>query len=1716
MIQIPGYTVVEEIYNDHTKTICRAVRNGSNASVVAKVLRKAIPMPREIASLRHEFEILGNLKADGVPNPIEFIDSEGVYALIMDDFKGISLKNFIYHKHVGILQFLEISMGITKALQQIHAGQIIHKDINPANILIDPNTLQICIIDFGISTGKRSEINRLISSEDMEGTLLYMSPEQTGRMNRSLDTRADMYSLGVTLFELATQRLPFLATDPLELVHAHMAEKPESPSHIRPVIPEMVSEIILKLLAKQAEDRYQGAAGLLVDLEFCLREYAHNGIIPAFSLGVHDFSGELNLQQKLYGRTEELLKLESAFQQMMNGSSTTVLVKGTAGIGKTAFVHELKKHVTGSKGYFVEGKFDQYSRNIPYSAMLQAFDDIVGKLLKESDQKLQIINETLHERLGPNLGLIVELIPSTRHIVGSIPPPPALTAKEAENRFRMAIRLFISSLVNTETPLVIFLDDLQWADQASLNLMKWLLENGTSGFIMFVGAYRDQQLDERSPFVSWLHEVAEHARGFHSITLEPLKEEHVTEMLADGLRQTASQVQPLSHIVFEKTRGNPFFISEFVRTLCEKNLLVYDITRLPACWTWNQDGIQQITITDNVVDLILARASKLSPVCVRVLKNAAAINRTFDIETIGLLISDISREEIAHNLDLAIREEFIFPVSENYKYIGQSSAVLNATYSFVHDRIQQALYSLTADEERSVMHLQLGWILAGRMNEGIEVELMEVVGHLNQALPMITVPEQRMALAGMNVGAGKKAKESNAYAHAIELFRTAIDLLPPDAWKTCNELAFGANILLAESEFLHGNFPESENIYNHILEEATDLHQQAAAICLKMILYIYSGRYGDAIDMAHKGLALFGFDLPNPELPDSIPNAMGKTLGLLGNRDVQSIVDSEAMSDPNMIMVNNILAILLPAAFLSKQSNLWTIGVLEMTSLLLEKGITQPGALGLASFGMMVGQILGDTQKAHDIGETAIAITEKLDDPTRDSQLKFVSGAFLSSWVKDPEFCIDRLDESTSSGLQYGDLIYAGYSLQVKTGFYFYNFYPLRDFVSALDQAIPLAQSLGARDVLSSLHGSRDVVVYEMDPSISELRIEEVTEEEWVGKMFAEGFIFPVGVYDSIRGAMHLINGDDASVLACVGRFQLYKDAFFSNLVSVYMRFLEVTALTRSGLKSGNITEENAKRIAELCAQTNAQNASNNRIFNNICTWMNAMEKWALNGSDACLDAMEKVIEVARDSRNYMMLGLANEIVGELYLTSGKISLSKAYLTDSHLAYEKYGVFRKTEAMRKQHPQLLYDLRGDAPAEWKSTLSNTQKFAARLDYLTVIKASQLLSGEMDPEVLRREFLTICNENAGAQRGLFLLRDNMQWHVATQMGEWHAGSDPEFTFPHSVIKYVERTGELLALPKAVEDEKFGNDPYFIHEKSQSVLCAPIRHKGRLKGILYLENNLSNHIFGKDVQEMILLLASQIGISVENAELYGKLEESNKDLESKVRERTRELSNLYAENERLLLNMLPSSIAQRLKAGETYIADYYDEISVIFTDIVNFTPLASSMDTADLIMLLNALFREFDKIMRKHGCEPIKTLGDGYMAVSGAPITNPDHAKAMANATLELMDLIADEAFWKDKIPSGVKIVLRAGLHCGPAVGGVIGSGKYHFDFYGDTINTAARMESHGEAGTIHCSPDFMEKLQNEYHFKPRGMMEIKGKGQMSTYTLLGPLAAAAGS
>lgn len=1625
---IDDYEILETLHESASSLVLRA-RDEAGTAVILKVLKKDYPSPVELTRYRQEYEITRSLRGEHVIAAHALRKHQNTLIMALEDFGGESLARLVQRRRLGMREVLDVAVPLVRALAEVHAQHVVHKDVNPSNVVWSPATQQLKLIDFGIATRLSRENPVLRSPEVLEGTLAYMSPEQTGRTSRSMDYRTDYYSLGATLYQLATASLPFPTEDPVELVHSHIAREVVPAHELDAAVPVVLSRIIGKLMAKAAEDRYQSAHGILHDLAVCERALAGEPA-PGFEPGRADASDRFSVPQKLYGRQREVAAVLETFRRVSDGRSELLLIAGYSGVGKTALIQEVYEPITERRGYFAAGKYDQLQRNVPFSALVRALRDLVRQLLSESEERLATWRHRLMEALGPNGRVIVDVIPEVELVLGPQDPVPELASAEAMNRFNLVFSSFIRVFCGGGRPLVLFLDDLQWADSATLELLRLMLTDEATENLLLIGAYRDNEVDALHPLTAAIERLRERGAAIGRLQLAPLELPDLQQLVADTLHRPTAEVERLAELVMAKTRGNPFFVMQFLEMLHREGLVV----RTAGRWEWDVARIEAAGITDNVVDLLVEKLRRLPESTQGTLRLAACVGNRFDLETLALVRHQDPAKTYAALLP-ALEEGLVLPASglETLDPAEPLSPLLIRHYRFQHDRVQQSAYALLRPEEEQAIHLEIGRRLLATMSpRRLAERVFDVVDHLDRARALVVDAAERQRLCELNLEAGNKAKEATAYVAARQYLRVALELLPADAWDACQPLALELHMRLAEVEYLVGDFQASEVLADLVLARAhTDL-ERAAVHAMLIVQYTMRTMFGEAIATGQALLGLLGIELPLDELEARAPALLGAVMQRIGERPVASLFELPDVTDPRVRMAHVALRHLTIAAFLANQA-LFPVVTAIAVGLTLEHGNAPESSLSYSNYGLILGAFMGRYREGAQFGELGLRLCERFYPRAPTATVCLVVGSELVPWVEHVSRSIPVLEQGWQVGLEQGDILWGGYLAMYKLSHECFMGKNIEALLTSMPEALAFVQRtknqgaqngmLAHRLVLSNLAGETT--------SIDEYAAGELREAEFRELCATHHSQMALCFLHILEAQAQYLYRQPAAALAST-RAVDDKLAFIVNHVQLAEHQL-YQALAQLALVPELPEGERAAAIERVRGNLGqlerwASFAPDNFAHKQL---MVAAELARLQDDAAAIDLYDQAIESARRSEFVQDQALASELAARYWLgRSRKGRIGQMYLRDARYAYDLWGARRKVEALEAEFADVLggttflvaadravtSSLSGAAlttivPA---STTTTTTRMSGsdRLDLASVLKASQAISGEIALADLLRKMIRIVIENAGAQRGVMVLERGGAWSIAAEgsvdqdevsvlQGRPLVGSDALCV---AVVQYVINSKATVVLHDATRQGRFTADPYVVAHRPRSVLCTPILHQGRVSGVLYLENNLGEGTFTADRLGVLRVLASQAAISIENATLYASLEAYNQTLEQKVEERTRDIlrtqDQLVAQEKLAWMGALSVGIAHEIKNPLNFINNFAEVSTELASELVEELRtkegrVLGPQDLSALDDLLVDLTGNMEKI-RHYGkradgiVESMKVLAEG----SGKELTEVD--------------------------------------------------------------------------------------------------------------------------
>jgi diguanylate cyclase (GGDEF)-like protein len=1690
MIEMAGYKLNEMMHQGDSSTLYRGIRKADNQNVVLKVLDKKLPTTEDITRFRREFILTKTFNNTGVIKAHELITDNNALCMVLEDFGGESLDRIMHDGALTLSQFLEIALSIVDSLELIHERQIIHKNITPSNIAWNKSTKEVKILDFGLSTELSRENLEVKNPDILEGTLAFMSPEQTGRMNRSLDYRTDFYSLGATFYKLLTGRPPFEGKDAMEIVYNHIAVEATPPSAVQyqdennkteKAAFQNISNIIMKLMAKAAEDRYQSTFGLKQDLLMCFDQLNKEDSDDILELipGQNDISEHFHIPQRLYGREHQTQLLMESFKRVQTGITELLLVTGYSGIGKTVFINEIHKPVTEKRGCFIKGKFDQFNRDIPYSAFTQAISELVKHILSESEQKIGFWKKKLLKELGSNGQIVVDMVPELELIIGRQPNLSKLGLDETRNRFKTTIQNFIGALGDTKNPVVIFLDDLQWADSASLKLIELTMTDLNVKGLLFIGAYRDNELDPAHPLLDTLDNIRKEnlrlkeagisfkSDNVHTIVIEPLELACVLQLCCDTMNRKPEEVQEFAKLILKKTRGNPFFINQLLYSLYTDKII--NFIHNNGKWEWEHKSLVNYHISDNVVDLMINKIKSLPNEMQQMLQLASCAGHTFNLDSLSV-ISKKSKKNISKILWKLLKEEIIEPVDETYQYMefDQSPEISssishttqsNPSYSFIHDRIRQAAYLMMNEKEKQNIHLAIGRLIykqAVSVQDSIDESLadnaltvkqdliFDIVNHYNKGIQGVVDRSEKELIARLNLKAGKKALQANAYKAALNYLNTGLSVIEKSDWDLRYDLTLALYTNTIKALYFNFEFKKIYEISAIALGYITNIVEQVEIYEVIMKSLYTQEKVLDVIDTGRELLKKFKLNLPQHPNKMHILLEFMKTKWVLRGKTIHSLKQMPLMTDPQALAVCRILTGLISSAYVA-HTNLAPILSLKLIQLSVKYG-NYPSAQIYPFFGLMNLLILNNIDACYKYGKLGLELSSK--DEFNESKVEniLMFYAFNYHWKKSISKSISKFLEGYRVGIENGDFEYACWCLHCPDFTAVFSGHNLMEQAKVMDnhrkRMIQLRQQT-ILNIYSTVHQSvSNLIGDNEDPQ--QLTGRYMNEKKLLENLDGRSFNTTIASVYFWKTILNFIFHNYDSAVKNSAGFEKYTDAH-AGLSSIPI-FYYISSLARLAFYQNAAIKEKSNLIGKV-----------SRNLRKLKKWarhasVNHMHKWHLvkaelarikGNNQPAITHYEKAVSNAKQSHNLWEEALSFELFARFWIEQGNKELGFFFMQNAYNCYFKWGALAKIRHMQEQYPEIGFESKEKksglhisqpkitefSMVQPENTFNNTSSCV--LDLVAILKAFHTISGEIKLEHLLTKIMQLVIENAGAKKGFLILPKANRWSIEAASYKdikkikvlesiplFHGSDEKIDIMPLSadlhlslgIAKYVIRTQKAVVLENAVHKGNFIHDEYVIKNRPKSVLCLPLLNQGKLNGILYLENNLSTGVFTDDRLQVLSMISTQAAISLENARMYLEVNDLNKNLELKVKERTKELhtknkeiSEINAELKRLSITDRLTGLYNRNKLDEVLNYEYeratrYDcSFSLIIIDIDHFKSVNDTYghhvgDTVliEFSKILHNTIRKIDTVGRWGGEEFViicpDTLIEGAVSVA----------------------------------------------------------------------------------------------------------------------------------
>lgn len=1662
-----------------------------------KVLNDDFPSLSDIAQLYNEPSVLEGLDLAGVRKILGRTKVKNKHALKMEYFNGVSLREAFVNKQNDVLDFLYIAVEISKTLDQIHAQGIIHKDISPANILVQLQERKINIIDFEFSTSIVCKSNDLRNPNHLVGTISYCSPEQTGRINRAIDHRSDLYSLGATFYELLAGEPPFTGNDAMEIVHSHIAQVPTPLHEMNDNVPIALSKVIGALLEKNAEDRYQSARGLQQDLEVCLNQYSKTSSIEVFEVASKDYWSEFAIPEKLYGRNQEISEILATFERCAAGQSELLLVNGYSGTGKTALVHEVHRPITLARGFYVEGKYNQLQKSIPYSGILQAIIDLVDLVLLEDEQTVNQISSRVSKALGEEGRVLTNLIPNLELLIGPQADLPELIGEDSRRRFDYVFGKFFAAFCDNDHPIVLFLDDVQWADAASFRLIENLLMAKEISSLLCICAYRSNEVPPGHALHATIAGLNTVGVSLSEVAIGNLDSSYIGQLVGDtlGYDPGSNPIDQLTKLIVEKTQGNAFFTTQFLKSIENTGDVYYD--RDLNRWDWDIEKIRAQNQTDNVVEFLTEKIRLLSDHTQSLLKTAAVLGSTVEMDIFDIIYSGSEQERI-----------------EGFERVTQEGLMVKVAatqFKFVHDRVLEAVYSLLKPEEKAHLHKGVAQLLAQSSDEqAFESRIFEIVNHFNCAVDngsVLSGDEYHHAL--LNYRAAVKAKKNSAFQLSLDYLLRAKSLLAVDAWEAAYQLSYDIHKELTEVSYLCGDYDVTDKHFAIVDKMAKNSMDRIRVYEVKINSFKAINDLPSAIDLGLEALSVLGRNIPrHPSKARVMASILKNEIKLKGISN-KSILALPIMDDPKHIAAMRVMANIAPSAYWA-EPNILPIIASEMIGMSLKHGLNETSAFCFAGYGIIMCGVFGSMRRGMAYGELGLKLLEQFDSKEWVTQIVDPVYALIVHWNKHVDKSLSPLRNSFYTGLETGENEFACVNANIYCIHAFLSGKPLdqleketdvfsKSFLQ-LNQETQYHYNEIYRQAMRSLMGLDEdpmSLVGEAIDAKAMLLIKQEKDDKAAVFFIHFNRMLISYLFGDYRAALEYANLAMALEEAVLSKFEIPNLYFYRALSALALANDEKSNMRkRAHLK---IARKGLKKLSYF-----AKYAPENYLHK--ATILRSQIALATNHLDESRVLVDTAISQAGRQGFIHEEALAYELAALAYIRFGRQDLGKYYLNIAFNLYQEWGAKAKLDQLLESFPQYFTEVKSPnrSRTHYSTSYASSSISGLQLDVDTIIKASLTLSSEVELSKLLGNLLSVVIENAGAQKGaLILMRDDglcleavSELDVVAEENLLGLALEAQQHVPSSIVKYVARAKRNFINNSFSSLTEFTRDDYVSKVKPESMLSIPIVNQGNLLGVLYLENNVTKNAFTPERVELLSVLSSQMAVSINNALLY-------ENLEQKVVERTVELAKEKKKSDVLLANILPKEVARELKEKGFTEPTHFEAVSVLFVDFVGFTSASTKMSTKQLVDTLNSCFKNFDEIAASRRLEKIKTIGDSYMCAGGLPAPNSTHACDAVEAAFDILE--AMQVFNSQASKNGIPMLeVRIGIHTGPLVAGVVGTTKFAYDIWGNTVNEASRLEACSEPGKINISEETYQIVKHDFDCVFRGSKMARNLGEVNMY------------
>ncbi len=1651
---------------------------------------------QQVAALRSGVELMRELQLDILLEPVELFE-QGVQASILyTDFSAISLRRFLEeNRTISAELFITIAKSITRLLAGFHSRGWIIKNLSPENILLNTNDYSCKLSDLRTATRIFKKEQQQFSHQQDILEIRYYSPEQTGRISQITDFRADLYAFGVILFELLTGKPPFDFRDPVEIIHAHLAIPPVAPNKIKSDIPAVLNDIVIKLLAKSPEERYQGCEGLLYDLDNAEKIISSR---EGYKLGTKDRVSKIVPTSKMIGRKEELYQLEMAYESARRGKKQAVYIRGYSGVGKTRIVKEFHRNKLTDRVPMVSSKFDTLQRGTPYSALLEAMKALIRKILLEEDEQVNYWKNRLNAYLRNNGEIIAEVIPELEVLAGKQQPVNPLPPDESQKRFQQTFISFISCFTSDDHSLILFLDDLQWADIASLRLTELILMDESIKNLLFIGAYRENEVDATHPLSISLQKQEKWVPVV-PVQILPLQKEQTSNLILETLHYPVMRPNEFVERIFQKTGGNVFFTLQLLTSLFEEKQLYRNDE---GVWEWNEKLLQDASVSANVVDFLVEKITNLSKYLQNLLRTAACLGDIFDLNTLASIVAE-KRNTVAMEIAAAVNMGYIVSLDEHldafFKMVSdikeeELAKFANTRFRFSHDRIRQAALVLVSDDDRAIMNLKAARIKTTSLSAAeIEDEVFFIANHYNAAGNLLTDIKEIQQKISFNYKAGSKARNASAYDAAIQYFDAAKTHLN---FQTDYKILCDIFLEQCECRYLSGRYDEAEKDLDILYRESKTPLEKLNALFVKVYLYNIQDKKKEAIEAGRTGYRLYNVYMPRNKaftlllvLKDVITARM-----MLPEKKIPALIDRPLMKDPELIRLQEFMLAMSPTIYQYDQ-NLFAWNFMRQFFASMKYGNNGISSICFIGYGMLVSQLFGKYQMGKKLADVALALNNQLGYTALKWKVRLSYYNFVHHWTEPVRPEIDHILEVENGAYANGDPIFAGYAIFIYHQKKFALGYLLNTLQESFENYIRLVDQRHDVETRRFLEGYLQSILCLRGIEKDTLTMGSYNAPQvLVDSIKSSSFTVAADTFIAYMSTLYLFGHYDQAAeryeegkkyMAFIQqRYEFAEFNFFAALICAKAAEKKIHGKTNF-LKALKGHVNNLKKWKELCA---ANFEPQYLIASAALAHVNGQSEKVLGIFERAIHSAEKFGFI-----NYKALAL--ELAGRHQFAAGNSLIAQTYLDYSRKAWLQWGANAKVMQLEKEFPTIL----SDTILEQQTADELQDTTFAGMDLKLLLKATRAVNSEKDIDSLVEQLMKAIIQYSGADTGYLLVKTGPDFIVKAkysalsgmQTHDLYADND---TLPMSIIRYVIRLKEPLILNQPAQSSDYSNTAYFEKFKPKSLIAYPILKQGEIFGALYLENFQQESVFDEKKMNILSLISAQAAVSLDNAFLY-------ENLESRVLERTVAIELEKGKVDEMLENILPKASIEELKRTGKTTAQKFDHTTVLIADIKGFTKIAERLTPEELIKRIDFYFRSFDEIMQKHQLEKIKTIGDAYVAIGGLDGKKEEGAVNMIAAALDMQDCISKENEGKSEEE---KLQMRIGIHSGTVIAGVVGIKKFQYDIWGDTVNIAARMEQESDPGRINISTETYQLTKDKVVTTYRGKIEAKNKGPMDMY------------